>query len=76
MLLVLVPQLSYMAAWCLAAPHFFTTTSEAPSAVRWIGSTVSIIAGLLAIDLLIRIGLRERVPGSLDRGEVLYSAVD
>jgi hypothetical protein len=56
MLIVVIPYATYMSSWVLAMPHFLVTNTDAPSWVRMLAAAVSLILGLIAIDVLIRLG--------------------
>lgn len=56
LLLVLVPFATYMASWVLAMPHFSITNTDASTWVRMAGSLITMALGLIAIDVLIRLG--------------------
>ncbi|HEX9833488.1 MAG TPA: hypothetical protein VGA66_10470 [Mycobacterium sp.] len=56
LLVVFVPFVTYMSSWVLAMPYFAVTNTDAPSAVRMLAAAVSLVLGLIAIDVLIRIG--------------------
>ena len=56
LLIVFVPFATYMASWVLAMPYFAITNTDAPSGVRMLAAAVSLVLGLIAIDVLIRIG--------------------
>jgi hypothetical protein len=55
-LLVLVPFATYMASWVVTMPHFAITNTDAPMSVRTAAALVSILLGLVSIDVLIRLG--------------------
>lgn len=63
LLLLVIPQVTYMASWALAGPHFYLTNSEATEAVRYLGSITSAVITVIAIDYAIRIAVRDRLPG-------------
>jgi len=56
LLLVLVPFATYMASWVVTMPHFAITNTDAPMSVRTAAAIVSMVLGLVSIDVLIRIG--------------------
>jgi hypothetical protein len=56
LLLVFVPFATYMSSWVLAMPHFLITNTDAPTSVRMAAAVVSMSLGLVATDVLIRIG--------------------
>jgi hypothetical protein len=56
LLLILVPFATDMASWVVAMPHFAILNSNAPGAVRTAAAIVTTVLGLIAIDVLIRIG--------------------
>lgn len=60
--LLAVPFVTYMWSWVLAMPHFSALNADVSDGVRWLASTVSLVLGLLAVDLLIRAGVRPRRP--------------
>lgn len=69
LLVLLVPFATYMSSWVLAMPHFGVTNTDAPTPVRMLAALISLVLGLIAIDVLIRIGtgqLRLLPPTVLD----------
>jgi hypothetical protein len=56
LLIVFVPFATYMSSWVLAMPHFAVTNTDAPSGVRMLAAAISLVLGVIAIDVLIRIG--------------------
>jgi hypothetical protein len=60
LLVLLVPFATYMSSWVLAMPHFAITNTDAPTGVRMIAAVVSMMLGLIAIDVLIRFGTGQR----------------
>jgi hypothetical protein len=60
LLLVFVPFATYMSSWVLAMPHFVITNTDAPTSVRMAAAVVSMALGLVATDVLIRIGTGQR----------------
>ncbi len=56
LLIILVPFVTYMASWVLAMPHFAITNTAAPGPIRMLAAGASLILGVIAIDILIRVG--------------------
>jgi hypothetical protein len=78
LLIIFIPFATYLASWALAMPHFAVTNTDAPAAVRVLAAIVSLIAGLIGIDVLIRIGtgqLRLLPPVSVPMTETPRSTV-
>lgn len=59
LVLVLVPFATYMASWVLAMPHFSITNTDAPTWVRMAGALTAMVLGLIAMDVLIKMGTGE-----------------
>lgn len=57
-LLLLVPYATYFMSWVAHLPLFGTINADVPSAVRWTAAVVSGLLGLVAMDALIRLGVR------------------
>jgi hypothetical protein len=56
LLLVFVPFVTYMSSWVVTMPFFAVNNTDASATVRAAAAILSMILGLIAIDLLIRIG--------------------
>jgi hypothetical protein len=73
LLLVFVPFATYMSSWVLTMPHFLITNTNALSGVRMTAAVISMALGLIAIDVLIRIGTGRQptVPSEWERQPLL-----
>jgi hypothetical protein len=60
LLMVFVPFATYMSSWVLAMPHFAVTNTDAPNGVRMLAAGLSLVLGLIGIDVLLRIGTGQR----------------
>jgi hypothetical protein len=58
--LLLVPLASYFASWIVDMPAFWALGSHASTAVRYCGVGLALVLGVLAIDVLIRVGRVEQ----------------
>jgi hypothetical protein len=56
LLVLFVPFATYMSSWVLAMPHFAITNTDAPTGIRMAAAVISMLLGLIAIDVLIRFG--------------------
>ena len=56
LLVLFVPFATYMSSWVLAMPHFAITNTDAPTGIRMAAAVISMVLGLIAIDVLIRFG--------------------
>jgi hypothetical protein len=62
LLLLLVPFAGYMASWVVDMPAFWALHSHAATWVKWCGVGAAIALGVLAIDVLIRVGRVQEAP--------------
>jgi hypothetical protein len=60
LLVSVVPFATYMSSWVLAMPHFAITNTDSPTGVRMLAAGFSLALGLIAIEVLIRIGIGTR----------------
>jgi hypothetical protein len=58
LLLVLVPYSTYFISWVAHMPLFGTLNADVPSSVRWGAAVISGLLGLVAMDALVRLGVR------------------
>ena len=59
LLLLGVPFVTFMSSWVLGMPFFLVLGTDAPHGLRMVAAAVSMALGLIAIDVLIRIGTGE-----------------
>jgi hypothetical protein len=60
LLLVAVPYATYFASWAAHMPLFGTINADVPGPVRWVAAAISAVLGLIAMDALVRLGVRVR----------------
>ena len=59
-LLLVLPAACYFCSWLVAMPHFIGVNSDMAFWLKCVGSGITIVIGLVAIDQLITVGTQSR----------------